>query len=515
MNKLSVLWCCFRALKMSGMNNNCHVSNKWEDTGGNNTECDAAVLLNTDSNISLQELIENELALRNGATKNGVDSPKMLICDIDDAEKSELLILKEKLTLENLNNCSNSMKSKTHSVTEVDDFDVLYNEELENSANETVVNGHASIIHSFETTGSVLTSLNSFEIIQEEQKCVIQNQNELNSNSFEDCQSPSAKTNSVASDSLENQVIGDTALSSLSTTADGGDDDNLTLCNDDTNHVDISCVVGNSTNNNNTDFIPVSQINIIDIKDIHISESVNSEQECLPGYENVLQSASTEDDEWVCVKDATTLDENDEKISIVNDAIVLEHDLDTLEQECVNQKTHVTVSNSIDIGDDSCEASANAEKSSLNEEEKCKLVDTKYTKNVFSCEVVDVTLTSFDLNEPVTEIDSSAQVINENTPQCNDWRDEQYNEADVLVLNTKENDDYFPYVDKTEDYESKDIRKCVNLSLDDSFDTCTQLSPVMSAEKYIIHKSESKLIEECCYDLTQCSVVSLNFALLI
>lgn len=144
---------------MSGTNANCHVSNKWEDTGGSdNPECVATDLLIRDPNdVSLQELIETELALRSSSAN------KKLICDMEDAKnESNLLILAEKMSSSSaepppvvVNGRSKAAVTSTNhrascNVTVVDDFDVLYNEEVDATngdelvkvVEEIVTNGH-------------------------------------------------------------------------------------------------------------------------------------------------------------------------------------------------------------------------------------------------------------------------------------------------------------------------------------------------------------------------------------
>lgn len=136
---------------MSGTNANCHVSNKWEDTGGSdNPECVATDLLIHDPNdVSLSELIENEFASR-----------KKLMCELEEAKnESNLLIVTEKMSSSVaeppvvVNGCP-KMAATNHrtscNVTQVDDFDVLYNQEVDATnedelvkvVDEIVTNGH-------------------------------------------------------------------------------------------------------------------------------------------------------------------------------------------------------------------------------------------------------------------------------------------------------------------------------------------------------------------------------------
>lgn len=140
---------------MSGTNKNCHVSTKWLDSGGKpNPECDTTLSLNpiTINDISLQELIDEELALRSNTVSptTSTDRPKsLLLCDSDDLlldaiDKSDPFVPRQ--SSEVVGNggvpCqrSNSIKSnKSVIVTEVEDFDQLYNEV---SSNEIITNGY-------------------------------------------------------------------------------------------------------------------------------------------------------------------------------------------------------------------------------------------------------------------------------------------------------------------------------------------------------------------------------------
>lgn len=140
---------------MSGTNKNCHVSTKWTDSGGKpNPECDTTLSLNpiTINDISLQELIDEELALRSNTVSptTNIDRPKsLLLCDSEDLlldaiDKSDPFVSRESSQVVGNGGVpcqrSSSIKSnKSVIVTEVEDFDQLYNEV---SSNEIITNGY-------------------------------------------------------------------------------------------------------------------------------------------------------------------------------------------------------------------------------------------------------------------------------------------------------------------------------------------------------------------------------------
>ncbi len=451
---------------MSGANKNCHVSTKWEDTGGrNNPECDATVLRNAESNdISLQELIEHELALRGSVTvsaaANGlVDCEQALICDTD---RNKKIASDENDDDAVAFGCSTPIKSNGKLVTEVDDFDLLYDE----VNTEVVANGHADAAESLENSAVETETLSASE----------------------------ATVNSVVFDSLENQNTSPDAVPQSPPGLCGGDGN--------ADNADGESCIDCATDDANAQFVPVSHVNATEEVRVWETTVDATEHELFCSYERVR--SATGDDDWIRVSDATAPEESDDVVANSTDVF---HDDDPNAEECDRE-------NRVDVDENSCQPAVGNESSVPSKEEQKSTCDEENvdetTNSALSC---DGTETSPPAEAPQeSEALSNQTGHGSTTPQCNGWRESP---AEEVEENSNAGEELLGIEEILAEMSDNDCSSVDNRFED--FSTCPRITLIESAQQSIGQTTQTKLIEECSYNIAHSNVtyVSVDFALLI
>jgi len=349
---------------MSGVNADCHVSTKWEDTGGkDDSECDANVLLsspNTNSD-SLQELIEKEFALRSSAVMNGVDRPKsLLICDTnndDDDNDAERNAASKKVdafdifdAVTPVNGCkrSNSFKlTRGVAVAEVDDFDVLYSEVSED---ELVSNGHVTLtgLLSPELELSIASSLSDDK---SEGRRFVEENNESQTSAFIEVDSVGAQLLTSCSDETESSL------------------DSVRMANRTNKSVDFIQPFDDLTaNTSNNDFIPISEVDII------VDEQEDCMSRVVDGDHSTVSMSSMIDVQKVVenMEDSRHIIDNNDLISNARESdnqrknnddetVVIVTGADTVSDSA--QQCHYKVNNTFDgssVEDNNCDVLSSA-----------------------------------------------------------------------------------------------------------------------------------------------------------
>ncbi|KAK7601195.1 hypothetical protein V9T40_008636 [Parthenolecanium corni] len=478
---------------MSGTNANCHVSNKWEDTGGSdNPECVATDLLIRDSNdVSLQELIETELALRSSAAAVATVNKK-LICDMEDAtNESNLLLLAESSSAEPpaiVNGCSKaaagSIKHRVSNVTEVDDFDVLYNEvsasnnnddEVVKEVEQIVTNGHHDVIDHVSPDPID-------DICRKNVPVVLTNHSE---ESPKDCSSDSTTAHSSAVfDSLENSISEATTATSTSPPQQPeivqAYPNLVSFENNPSKSNPV--VIDNLTtasNNFDNDFVPLSEVQIVteDSAIEAIAVEVPEEQpelkiptEPAPDHSTIdlelpvsRQNSTAVDQDWVCVADATGLH------TIIESPLLLDQ---SPQPEFVCEEPR-----SPDLAEEATEKLVFGEQLTIKELVQCSNTN-------LSCRIVDQQLSDI-VSSPESPKTTSSQSTKTDT-SC-------YSSVVELVQNAKTPEELMLLCD--DDYFGDVARRILE-----------ERSSVQNGPQLL---SETKLIEGCSFGLLNgCDVVS-------
>lgn len=454
---------------MSEANADCHVSTKWEDTGGkDDSECDSSVLLgspNTNGD-SLQELIEKELALRSSVVTNGVDRPKSLpVCDIDDennAETSSPIAKKDGFDIFDavspVNGCkrSNSFKlTRGVAVTEVDDFDLLYNEV---SSDEPVSNGHVTLtgLLSPETEQSIASSLSD----DRNEKSDIGDNNESRTSIL------------VEADSLGGQST------SFSDETESSSDSVRIACNTNTVADFVHKPFDNlASNDSSNDFVPISEVDIV---------VDGQEGDEVSNIDNIADDQST-----VSMTSMIDVQKVVEDMEESRPIIIDDNDPITDTQECGNQRQNHD-SDAVVVG-----ATAEA---------VCNVSQQCYKKNNIpdSCSTEKSRYDAAFLPER-NDANAADHIARYNGDVTDDARD-------VLVLDRNSCEDEFMNLSEPKSDQT------ASAMFENGFERWTSETSnvaviAATCEKMINAKSRCQLIEECSYDLTK-SAVSVWFVLL-